>query len=80
MKALVVDDVNANRRVIQAVLAKHGTCDAAATGRECVEAFHKAWQAAAPYQLILLDMMLPDMDGAKVLEVVRNMEKAMNVS
>jgi len=79
VKALVVDDVKPNCRVMQAVLAKYGSCDSAPNGRECVEAFHKAWQDSAPYQAILLDMMLPDMDGLKVLGILRKIEAAMNV-
>ena len=80
MKSLVVDDVRPNCRVMQAVLAKYGSCDAASNGRECVETFHKAWQDGAPYQAIFLDMVLPDMDGFKVLEVLRKIETAMKVA
>ncbi len=80
MKALVIDDVKQNCRVMQALLARYGTCDTAATGREGVASFHNAWKKVSPYELIILDIMLPDMDGLKVLEVVRKMEGAMNVA
>lgn len=79
MRALVVDDVKPNCRVMQAALAKYGECDSAANGRECVEAFHNAWKDNEPYQAILLDMVLPDMEGVKVLEVLRKIEAAMNI-
>jgi two-component system chemotaxis response regulator CheY len=64
---------------MKALLARYGSCDAAMTGKDGVTAFHKAWASSAPYQLIILDIMLPDMDGLKVLEVIRKMEEAMNV-
>ena len=79
MKVLVVDDVQANCRVLKALLARHGECDIAMNGREAVTAFQTAWKNSAPYQLICLDVMLPDIDGMKVLEVLRKMEEAMKV-
>ena len=79
MRVLIVDDVQQNCRVMKALLAKHGECDIAATGRDAVTAFQEAWKAGNPYQLICLDIMLPDLDGIKVLAVLRKMEEAMNV-
>lgn len=79
MKVLIVDDVQQNCRVMKALLAKYGDCDTAATGRDAVTAFQEAWKSGAPYQLICLDIMLPDIDGMKVLSVIRKMEDAMKV-
>ncbi|MFB3827590.1 MAG: response regulator [Bryobacteraceae bacterium] len=41
--------------------------DAAPTGRDAIELIH-----SADYDLVILDLMLPDMDGLQVLEKIRN--------
>ena len=85
MRALVVDDVAANCRVLKALLSQLAAAspldsiDMASNGRDAVEAFQNAWKSGAPYELICLDVMLPDIDGLKALEVIRKMEEAMNV-
>mgnify|MGYP000861215263 FL=1 len=80
MKALIVDDVQANCRMLKGLLAPFGVCEVATTGREAVVAFQRAWNAGEPFHLICLDIMLPDLDGLKVLEVIRKMEDAMHVT
>lgn len=80
MKALVVDDVQANCRMLKGLLAPFGACVTATSGREAVVAFQRAWNAGEPFHLICLDIMLPDLDGLKVLEVIRKMEDAMHVT
>ena len=79
MKILVVDDVALNCRVLSALLAPHGQIVAVNTGHEAVDAFRHAWAVNAPFNLICLDIMLPDLDGVKVLQVLRKMEEAMKV-
>lgn len=80
MRALVVDDVKPNCRVIQALLAKYGDCDAAHDGMSAIEAFRRAWVKSKPYQLLILDIMMPGMNGLQLLEVIRKMEDAMHVT
>ena len=79
VRALVVDDVAANCRVMKALLARYGTADTVMHARDAVSAFQVAWKEARPYNLICLDIMLPDIDGVKLLEVLRKMEAAMNL-
>lgn len=79
VRALIVDDIAANCRVLKALLARYGTADTAANAREAVAAFQAAWKNEAPYNLLCLDIMMPEIDGLKLLEVVRKMEAAMNL-
>lgn len=79
MKTLIVDDVQANCRVLKALLTPFGKCEMVSTGREAINAFQTAWKKDEPYQLVCLDIMLPDYDGMQVLEVIRKMEAAMKV-
>jgi two-component system chemotaxis response regulator CheY len=45
-------------------------------GRDALTAFLTAQQTKQPYQLICLDIMMPDIDGKEVLHAIRDLEKA----
>jgi len=64
---LVVDDRPTSRAVVQAVLAssRHRVSEAA-SGREAL-----ACLAREPFDLVILDILMPDIDGLTVLEEVR---------
>lgn len=64
---LLVEDVAVNRRVAAAFLAKQGFCVVeAVTGAGALEQI-----AAAVFDLVLLDIRLPDMDGVDVAAHIR---------
>src|SRR5690606_12632788 len=66
-RILVVDDQAANLRVVGALLGRNGyEVVAAANGAEALAAV----QAQAP-DLVLLDMMMPGMDGFELLAALR---------
>jgi adenylate cyclase len=62
---LVVDDVGDNRYTLWHRLTRQGYTDIeeASNGREALERL-----AARPFDLVLLDIMMPEMDGYEVLE------------
>ncbi len=65
---LVVDDVEDNREVLAARLGALGIEDItmAVDGREALEAI-----ARRPFDLVLLDLMMPNVNGIQVLEALR---------
>jgi len=69
-----VDDDFVSRRILQKHLASFGICEIAVNGREALEAFSLAWEEGKPYQLIFLDIMMPEMDGKEALKKIRSME------
>ena len=75
MRALVIEDDFTSRRYLQRLLLKWGECDAAANGSEGVQAFWAALEEGRPYDLLCLDIMMPEMDGHEVLRIIRRMEK-----
>jgi two-component system chemotaxis response regulator CheY len=69
IKILVVDDFATMRKIVTGMLLKIGLsniteADSGLTGWETV-------QASGPYDLIISDVNMPDMDGIEFLEKVR---------
>jgi two-component system chemotaxis response regulator CheY len=79
MKVLIAEDDFTSRRLLQKLLSHHGTCDVAVNGREAVEAFTRAIEASEPYDLVCLDIMMPELDGMEALKVMRDKEKSAKV-
>lgn len=79
MHSLIVDDVRANCRALEALLAPYGACEIAHNGRDAIDLFQSAWKSEEPYDLICLDLVMPDIDGLQALAVLRKIEKSMNL-
>ncbi len=79
MKILVVEDDFGSRLVLQKMLGKYGTCDVAVNGNEAVASFGLALAEGEPYDLICLDIMMPELSGREALGVIRKMEKDMKI-
>lgn len=75
MKVLIVEDDFTSRKLMQTILAPHGECDIAVNGKEAVEAFEAALEAGHPYDLICMDIMMPEMDGQEALKKIRALER-----
>jgi two-component system chemotaxis response regulator CheY len=74
MRALIVEDDYASRKLFRAILVPHGRIDVAVNGQEGVEAFQLALEEGEPYDLICLDIMMPEMDGQQTLRAIREIE------
>ena len=80
MRILVVDDDAPNRKLLKDIVSRLGECDAAEGGQNALSAFEKAWQDWRPFNLIFLDVLMPDMDGRQVLLKIREIEKDKKMS
>ena len=76
MRTLIVEDDFTSRLLMQAILAPCGECHIAVNGREAIQAFRLARAQGRPYDLVCLDIMMPEMDGHAVLKVLRAAEEA----
>ena len=79
MKILIVEDDKAGRLLMERFLADYGECDTVDDGKGAIELFRDAIDRGEPYQAVLLDIMLPSMNGHEVLRAMRESEKQKGV-
>jgi two-component system chemotaxis response regulator CheY len=79
MKILVAEDEFTGREILMRLLAKVGICSAAVNGKEAYDAFISAYESDEPYDLIFLDVNMPEMTGIEVLHKIREYEKKRGV-
>jgi len=74
MKILVAEDDMPSRKFLLKFLSTYGHCDVVVDGMEALDAFAIAMKEKEPYDLICLDIMMPKVDGVKVLKAIRDFE------
>lgn len=79
MRILIAEDDFASRKFMHRFLSKYGDCDITVNGVEAVDAFEMALEDDEAYDLLCLDIMMPELDGYKTLERIREIEDENNV-
>ena len=70
LSILVVDDNELNRRIIEEHLAAWGlSCDTAESAAEAI----RLWKSSGPYDVVLTDHHMPDMDGVEMTRYFRSL-------
>jgi two-component system, chemotaxis family, chemotaxis protein CheY len=80
MKILIVEDDFTCRHLLQIYLADHGQVFVAINGKEALEAVRQAIKDKRPFDLICLDVMMPEMDGWETLKQIREIEEWNGIS
>ena len=80
MKILIVDDNFVNRKLLKVILSNIGDCDFASDGLEALEAVRLSYEEDRPYNLICLDVMMPNMNGLDTMKGIRKYEEELNIS
>ncbi|MBF0416692.1 MAG: response regulator [Magnetococcales bacterium] len=75
MKILIADDELNNRKLLRDYLKSFAHCDMVSDGKAALELFTADMEDGEPYDLVLLDIMMPVMDGQKGLARIRATEK-----
>jgi len=73
-RILVVEDEEMFSVLMCTVLSRYGDCEVARTGRKALQAYRSALEEGHPFDLICLDIRLPDLNGDEVLKTLRRYE------
>jgi CheY-like chemotaxis protein len=76
IRILIVDDDYICRTQYKALLQRYGDCDSAPNGKIAMELIEKAYEEEVPYQLITVDIDMPEMSGHALIQSIRDFEKS----
>jgi two-component system chemotaxis response regulator CheY len=76
MRTLIVEDDFTSRLLRQSFLSKYGECHVAVNGKEALAAFRASQESGQHYNLICMDIMMPEMDGQTAVKEIRALEEA----
>lgn len=79
LKCLIVDDDVLGRELIALYLEGVAACDMAVNGINAVAMFRDSFEGGTPYDLIILDIVMPEMDGHIAAQEIRKIEKEWGV-
>jgi len=75
-RILILDAQKSSRSILQSYISSWGMhCDVAATVSEAIERLIHAAQTAAPYNIVVTDLLLPDMGGLRLLDRVKESDE-----
>lgn len=74
MRILIAEDDLVSRKFLLKFLSQYGECDVVVDGLEALDAYLLSTRENEPYDLICLDIMMPKVDGVKVLKAIRDLE------
>lgn len=75
LKILIIDDEIAALTKMKVMLAPYGECILANSGKQAVELIKTAIMNNSYFDLITIDIELPDMNGIEILDHIKNFEK-----
>ena len=80
MKILLVDDDPSILRLLEGHLKDFGECHSATNGNGAISTFRSMLDQDKRFEVIFLDIKLPDTDGRKVLAQFREAERSVGIS
>lgn len=77
LRILVAEDDYTSRKIMRVLLSHFGNVDAAVNGEEAVEAVKLSLERspAQHYELICMDIMMPELDGMEAVKQIRTLER-----
>jgi len=74
-RILVVDDIPTNLKVVEGLLVPYKTAvDTCLCGSQAIELVKRAALEERGYDIILMDHMMPEMDGIETAKIIRSLE------
>ena len=80
MKCLIVEDDPVSSLAMGKMISLHGDFDVVDNGTKAIDMFRLAHEANSPYDLILMDIMMPETNGLLAVLAIRELEAHMNIS
>lgn len=78
-KILLVEDNPVAQLLQKSIMSSFGVCDAVSDGEKALELFSLSLQEKSSYQIVLLDLVMPGIDGSEVLKKIRTIEEKSNI-
>jgi two-component system, chemotaxis family, chemotaxis protein CheY len=75
MRILVVDDDFIALKKVMDMLGRYGECDAATNGKQAIMMYCKAFGDGQPYDLVTLDIEMPELTGLEALRMLSEKEQ-----
>lgn len=75
LQILLVEDDFSCRLLLQTFLSRYGECHLAINGREAVEVFRAALNQGKTFDLICMDIMMPELNGRDAVLAIRALEE-----
>ena len=79
MKCLIVEDEPISSRIMERLMSRYASSDAACNGQEALDMFLGAHEVQSPYDLILMDIMMTVVNGLEAVLQIREKETLMNI-
>lgn len=74
MRVLIVEDDYSSRYLMQTLISRFGSYDVATNGYEAIKLYKISFDEGCRYDLICLDINMPEMNGQEVLKRVREID------
>lgn len=74
MRILIAEDDYVSRKFLYKFMSQFGEVDITVDGMEAIEVFLMAIEDRHYYDLVCLDIMMPEVDGIKALKTIRKLE------
>lgn len=75
MKILIAEDNQPSSFILAKFLEPYGKATIAENGMDAVHYFAQSVKDGSPYDLVCIDILMPKMDGLKVLKAIKEVEK-----
>ncbi len=79
LRILIMEDDPVSGKLMEKLLEPLGSRTLVTDGRQAVEAFRNACDENAPFHLVMLDIMVPEIHGKDVLRMIRELEQQKGV-
>jgi two-component system chemotaxis response regulator CheY len=80
IRVLILEDDPVSGKLLKHYLESYGDCDLVTDGKKAVDYFRKAIRTGDGYQLVFVDIMVPEILGQDVVRIIRETEQKEKIS